>query len=154
MAQRAIFGFTDDHQPKFRIVKPGVDINNATLAQIVYDADYMAARLLFYGQLNYSGSRSKNFQTVQSWPDLGYIPYCLIAAFSKTGYRYYQSDPPYGPYGPSWPNSAIMQSTYMATYADINCVDAFVYRTSLSMRCTFSFSGILSYAVFAIPTGA
>lgn len=154
MAKRALFGFNDSHQPKFRIVKPGVNLETATLAQIVYDADYMAARLLFYGQLNYTGSSSRAFSTVLSWPDLGYIPYCLIGAFSKVGFRYYQSDAPYGPYGPAFPNNAVMQSTYMATWADINCVDAFALRTGLQMRCTFSFSGILSYAVFAIPTGA
>jgi hypothetical protein len=154
MARRALFGFDDTHKPRFRIVKPGVNLETATLAQIVYDADYIAARLLFYGQLNYTGSNTRAFQTVLSWPDLGYIPYCLIGSFSKVGYRYYASDPPYGPYGPSWPNGAIMQQTYMATWADINCVDAFALSTGLQMRCTYSFSGLLAYAVFAIPTGA
>ncbi|MFC2248551.1 hypothetical protein ACETRX_02885 [Labrys portucalensis] len=154
MVQRARFGFRpSDGKPQFRIVLPGVDIDAATWAQIVFDADYAVTRLAYSGSVAYSGAQGRNFQTLLTWPDMGYIPFTLIAAYSANGYRYYQSDPPIGPYGPSWEGEAIMACTYMATYNDINSVDATVTRTSLQARSCFSFSGQLTYAVFGIPAG-
>lgn len=154
MVQRARFGLRpSDGKPQFRIVLPGVDIDAATWAQIVFDADYAVTRLAYYGSVAYTGDRGRAFSSLLTWPDMGYIPFALIAAYSDTGYRFYQSDPPIGPYGPSWPNRAIMSCTYMATYNDINSVDATVTRTGISARCCFSFSGRLVYAVFGIPAG-
>ncbi|MGO4339019.1 hypothetical protein AB4037_29295 [Labrys sp. KB_33_2] len=154
MGLRARFGFRpSDGKPQFRIVLPGVDSDSATLAQIVFDADYAAARLAYSGSIAYSGSSSKGFQQILTWPDMGYIPFTLVALYSATGYRYYQSDAPYGPYGPAWAGEAVMPFTYMATWADINCSDATVTRTGLQARGTFSFTGRLAYAVFAIPAG-
>lgn len=163
MSLRARFGFKDDGTPQSRIVVAGANIDSATLSQIVFDADYAAVRIAYSGSVNYSGAANRSFSTLLTYPDMGYIPLAMVAAYAfpnamKFYNAYYDASSPYGDATSYFTSAAaIMPCSFMDEMPtqgwSINSVEATVTRTSLQARSTFLFSGKLNYVIFAIPTG-
>jgi hypothetical protein len=163
MSLRARFGFRDDGKAQCRIVMAGADIDNASLAQIVFDADYAAVRIAYSGSVTYTGSANRTMSTLLTFPDMGYIPLAMIAACPGVNtLAFYQSyldssDPGGQRYSLFTGPSAVMACSFMDEVPSqgwsINSVEATVTRTTLRARSTFSYAGKLNYVIFAIPTG-
>lgn len=160
MSLRARFGFKDDGTPQSRIVVAGADIDAATLAQIVFDADFAAVRVAYAGFITNPGGAYLDLGPVASWPDMGFIPFCMVAAWSEEfGFYdgYFQDTPANGPYGPYASGDAIMQCAFLDEVPQGGCLNSVigvVTSAGLDGTVTFSFDeGVFSYVVFAFPTG-